>query len=131
MATEEINSADYLPLFNPFDYSLILQNFYLINYVYESYFLLDLDLLNTKYWLSTVNIRTRCDFLFLLFYFSYKYKLEIRFIEEDISSIITEVKLYSEKNLEFYHLKRFQTNNRFILVYLSFKKYIKEPGIKM
>ena len=76
----------------------ILNEFYRVKYFHESYFLLNGDLLSKENWLSSVAIRIRPDFQFLLFFLSKKYKLDIRFLEQEENSTLNEIKIYSNKN---------------------------------
>ena len=63
---------------------------------------------------------TALNFLFLLIYIIMKYHIVIKYMEEEIISEMTEIKIYSDRNLEFCYVNKFQTNSIFKLVYLGF-----------
>ena len=83
-------------------------------------------------WLSCIAKRTQPDVRFLLFFLSVKYKLDIRFLEQEEDNTLNEIKIFSNKNpVCSFDQKRFQTNNAFVLTYLSFQNYYEKSGIEM
>ena len=120
MATEDMDNSGCLPDYDSECCGEILKDFYRVKYMDNSYFLLGAILLSNEDWLSSVVIRSRPDFWFLLFFLSEKYKLDIRFLEQEENGSLNEIKIYSNKNpVCSFQQKRFQMNNAFVKTYLS------------
>ena len=117
-----------MPAYDESELQSILQDFDLVNYVDESYFSYNVDLYLANDYNKAMEIRTKPQFLFLLFYFSKKYNLKIRCIEEEVSGKLTDIKIYLDRNPEVSFISKIQSNMEFELTYLVF--YIKYLGIR-